>query len=174
MCWKNDLTLLIGWGNEVKVCEIRTRQARDPRDLPMKYVEISMLTPTTTCDELCLRYLSTNIDFFTAQMFKTDYYICGIAPFSDGNIVLLTYDDPVPDATVIWSILYPDMLTWFNLPHGCLQSKKVKNPRPHVRFVEPGMSQSHEKSNDALGIKGYEKYRCDLYALGRCTRADLL
>ena len=42
----------------------------------------------------------------------------------------------------------------------------VKNPRPHVRFVEPGMSRCNEKSNDALGIKGYEKYRCDLYALG--------
>lgn len=41
LCWKDDKTLLIGWGDKIKVCLIREREQIELRDLPDKYVEIS-------------------------------------------------------------------------------------------------------------------------------------
>ena len=40
-----------------------------------------------------LHSFSLLLIFFAAARFKTDYYVAGIAPSSDGNIVLLTYSE---------------------------------------------------------------------------------
>ncbi|ESO87990.1 hypothetical protein LOTGIDRAFT_126722, partial [Lottia gigantea] len=64
--WKDDRTLLIGWGDRIKICVVRDQVKKDARELPTRYVEI-----------VC--------------MFTTEFYICGIAPLED-NIVVLTYE----------------------------------------------------------------------------------
>eukprot|EP00058_Branchiostoma_floridae_P023305 XP_002608795.1 hypothetical protein BRAFLDRAFT_125598 [Branchiostoma floridae] len=63
MCWKDDTTLLIGWGDSIKVCKVKERDPHDVRDLPSRYVEIT-------------------------AMFKLDFYVCGIAPLGDQLVVL--------------------------------------------------------------------------------------
>uniref|UniRef100_A0A493TBV5 Vacuolar protein sorting-associated protein 41 homolog n=1 Tax=Anas platyrhynchos platyrhynchos TaxID=8840 RepID=A0A493TBV5_ANAPP len=40
LCWKDNLTLIIGWGNSVKICSVKERHASEMRDLPNRYVEI--------------------------------------------------------------------------------------------------------------------------------------
>ncbi|XP_067939569.1 vacuolar protein sorting-associated protein 41 homolog [Watersipora subatra] len=118
MCWRDESTLLIGYGNEVRVCEIKTRYTPDARDLPSKYAQIT-------------------------AMFKTDYFIAGIGPASDGNLVLLSYSESEVK----------------------VEGKRIVNPRPHVRLVQPCMDYCVEKSNDALDVRNYEMYGCNLYAL---------
>ena len=38
----------------------------------------------------------------------------------------------------------------------------------------PGMNNYEEKSNDALSIRNYRKYRCDLYGLGKFSYQESL
>ena len=40
MCWKDSSTLLIGYGNEVRICEIVQRDRHDVRELPSKFGQI--------------------------------------------------------------------------------------------------------------------------------------
>ncbi|XP_055277135.1 vacuolar protein sorting-associated protein 41 homolog isoform X2 [Moschus berezovskii] len=40
LCWKDDVTLIIGWGTSVKICSVKERHASEMRDLPSRYVEI--------------------------------------------------------------------------------------------------------------------------------------
>jgi hypothetical protein len=40
LCWKDETTLLIGWGDTIKMCSIKNRVMQDARDLPSRYVEI--------------------------------------------------------------------------------------------------------------------------------------
>ncbi|KAL8579065.1 hypothetical protein ACOMHN_036004 [Nucella lapillus] len=64
--WKDDRTLLVGWGDRVKVCMVKEQIQKEAHDLPRRYVEITAL-------------------------FQTDFYVCGIAPMGD-NLVILSYD----------------------------------------------------------------------------------
>ncbi|KAB7507228.1 Vacuolar protein sorting-associated protein 41-like protein [Armadillidium nasatum] len=70
ICWQNEYTLLIGWGDSVKVCRVRERTSESVKytdlDLPPYYVEI-------------------------VYMFVTDFYVCGIGPL-DQLVVVLTYN----------------------------------------------------------------------------------
>ena len=43
LCWKDDKTLLIGWGDMIKVCVVKERVDQEVRDLPNRYVEIGKL-----------------------------------------------------------------------------------------------------------------------------------
>lgn len=63
LCWKDNLTLIIGWGRSVKVCSVKERHANEIRDLPSRYVEIVF-------------------------QFDTDYYISGLAPLCDQLVIL--------------------------------------------------------------------------------------
>ncbi|XP_030887512.1 vacuolar protein sorting-associated protein 41 homolog [Leptonychotes weddellii] len=40
LCWKDSVTLIIGWGTSVKICSVKERHASEMRDLPSRYVEI--------------------------------------------------------------------------------------------------------------------------------------
>ncbi|KAK6166083.1 hypothetical protein SNE40_022857 [Patella caerulea] len=64
--WKDDRTLLIGWGDRVKICVVRDQVKKDARELPTRYVEI-------------------------VSMFTTEFFVCGIAPLED-NIIVLSYE----------------------------------------------------------------------------------
>ncbi|XP_075683045.1 vacuolar protein sorting-associated protein 41 homolog isoform X2 [Rhinoderma darwinii] len=61
--WKDNLTLVIGWGKSVKVCSVKERHASEVRDLPNRYVEI-------------------------VSQFDTEFFISGIAPLCDQFVML--------------------------------------------------------------------------------------
>ncbi|XP_069469381.1 vacuolar protein sorting-associated protein 41 homolog isoform X2 [Ambystoma mexicanum] len=63
LCWKDNLTLIIGWARSVKICSVKERHANEIRDLPSRYVEIVF-------------------------QFDTDYYISGLAPICDQLVIL--------------------------------------------------------------------------------------
>ncbi len=63
LCWENRETLLIGWGDWVKIGRIRT--VRTAQEHMMKEVHV------------------TNV-------FVTDFYICGIATFKE-HLILLAF-----------------------------------------------------------------------------------
>lgn len=70
-CWKDKRTLLIGWGNSIKVCLIKERSHEvlnetQLKELPWKYVEIT-------------------------SMFETDFVISGLAPFNSSLLTLSTH-----------------------------------------------------------------------------------
>ncbi|KAK7109649.1 hypothetical protein V1264_013653 [Littorina saxatilis] len=115
--WKDDRTLLVGWADRVKVCVVKEHRRQEAQDLPKRYVEI-------TC------------------MFKTDFYVCGIAPMGE-NLVILSYD-----------------LDGMQQEGGRMVCK-----RPHLQILDPGMHKHEEVSNDALSIRGFEEYRISDYHL---------
>ncbi|XP_072268322.1 vacuolar protein sorting-associated protein 41 homolog isoform X2 [Pyxicephalus adspersus] len=61
--WKDNLTLVIGWGKSVKICAVKERHPSEVRDLPNRYVEI-------------------------VSQFDTEYFISGIAPLCDQFVML--------------------------------------------------------------------------------------
>lgn len=64
LCWKDDITLLIGWADMVQICVVKERLIQRS-DLPPLVVEI-------------------------VARFKTDYYISGIA-YLKSDLVILSY-----------------------------------------------------------------------------------
>uniref|UniRef100_A0A8C4RPL1 Vacuolar protein sorting-associated protein 41 homolog n=1 Tax=Erpetoichthys calabaricus TaxID=27687 RepID=A0A8C4RPL1_ERPCA len=65
LCWKDNTTLIIGWGTSVKICIVKERDPTEMRDLPSRYVEI-------------------------VSAFDTEFFISGLAPLGD-QIVILYY-----------------------------------------------------------------------------------
>uniref|UniRef100_A0A5F8HDC8 VPS41 subunit of HOPS complex n=1 Tax=Monodelphis domestica TaxID=13616 RepID=A0A5F8HDC8_MONDO len=65
LCWKDNVTLIIGWGSSVKICSVKERHASEIRDLPNRYVEI-------------------------VSQFDMEFYISGLAPLCD-QLVVLSY-----------------------------------------------------------------------------------
>ncbi|XP_074658816.1 vacuolar protein sorting-associated protein 41 homolog [Tubulanus polymorphus] len=120
ICWKDDRTFMIGWADGIKTCVIKD-QANTIQDLPSRYVEI-------------------------VSQFKTDFYVCGLAPLND-NILALTYDETERTST-------SDTPTEDN-----------SSPRPHLRILAPEIVSYEELSNDALSIRGFNLYRCNDYHL---------
>ncbi|EEC05120.1 vacuolar protein-sorting protein, putative [Ixodes scapularis] len=121
LSWQEERTLLLGWADRVKVCLIKERDPKlvqqDPRqrDLPDNYVEI-------------------------VSMFKTDFYVCGLAALCSGSIVALTVLKSGEDVT--------------------------EGSRPQFRLIEPHMDDYVEQSSDILSIRGFRAYRCSDYRLG--------
>ncbi|XP_041737125.1 vacuolar protein sorting-associated protein 41 homolog [Coregonus clupeaformis] len=58
LCWKDNSTLIIGWGSTVKICAVKERDHTEMRDLPSRYVEI-------------------------VSAFETEFFISGLAPLAD-------------------------------------------------------------------------------------------
>uniref|UniRef100_V5H0C2 Vacuolar protein sorting-associated protein 41 homolog n=2 Tax=Ixodes ricinus TaxID=34613 RepID=V5H0C2_IXORI len=120
LSWQEERTLLLGWADRVKVCHIKERDPKlvqqDPRqrDLPDNYVEI-------------------------VSMFKTDFYVCGLAALCSGSIVALTVLKSGEDVT--------------------------EGSRPQFRLIEPHMDDYVEQSSDILSIRGFRAYRCSDYRL---------
>ncbi|KAM7322640.1 hypothetical protein ACRRTK_018145 [Alexandromys fortis] len=73
LCWKDPVTLIIGWGTSIKVCSVKERHASEMRDLPSRYVEI-------------------------VSQFETEFYISGLAPLCD-QLVVLSYVKEVSEKT---------------------------------------------------------------------------
>uniref|UniRef100_A0A8D1YQZ1 Vacuolar protein sorting-associated protein 41 homolog n=2 Tax=Sus scrofa TaxID=9823 RepID=A0A8D1YQZ1_PIG len=73
LCWKDSVTLIVGWGTSVKICSVKERHAGEMRDLPSRYVEI-------------------------VSQFETEFYISGLAPLWD-QLVVLSYVKEVSEKT---------------------------------------------------------------------------
>ncbi|XP_033639458.1 vacuolar protein sorting-associated protein 41 homolog isoform X2 [Asterias rubens] len=65
LCWKDNVTLLVGWANTVKICVVKERRQLEGKDMPNRYVEI-------------------------VSAFTTDFYVCGLAPMNS-DIVVIAY-----------------------------------------------------------------------------------
>ncbi|XP_043920775.1 vacuolar protein sorting-associated protein 41 homolog isoform X2 [Protopterus annectens] len=65
LCWKDSVTLIIGWGNSIKICSVKERHPNELRDLPSRYVEIVSAFET-----------------------EQNMYISGIAPLGDQLVIL--------------------------------------------------------------------------------------
>uniref|UniRef100_A0A671K832 Vacuolar protein sorting-associated protein 41 homolog n=1 Tax=Sinocyclocheilus anshuiensis TaxID=1608454 RepID=A0A671K832_9TELE len=63
LCWKDNTTLIIGWGSSVKICVVKERDPTEMRDLPSRYVEI-------------------------VSAFETEFFISGLAPLADQLVTL--------------------------------------------------------------------------------------
>uniref|UniRef100_A0A3Q3AWS8 Vacuolar protein sorting-associated protein 41 homolog n=1 Tax=Kryptolebias marmoratus TaxID=37003 RepID=A0A3Q3AWS8_KRYMA len=63
LCWKDDTTLIVGWGTSIKICVVKERNPTEIRDLPSRYVEI-------------------------VSAFETEFFICGLAPLVDQLVTL--------------------------------------------------------------------------------------
>ncbi|MBN3324662.1 VPS41 protein, partial [Atractosteus spatula] len=74
LCWKDNTTLIIGWGTSVKICAVKERDPTEMRDLPSRYVEI-------------------------VSAFETEFYISGLAPLAD-QLVVLYYVKEILDEQV--------------------------------------------------------------------------
>ncbi|CAM6096608.1 unnamed protein product [Calypogeia fissa] len=76
LVWQDDVVLLIGWANYVKIAAVRTKDARGQgwKGAGSKYVEI-------------------------VAVFQTEYYISGLAPYGD-SLVVLAYIPENADGSV--------------------------------------------------------------------------
>ncbi|XP_014884004.1 vacuolar protein sorting-associated protein 41 homolog isoform X1 [Poecilia latipinna] len=74
LCWKDDTTLIIGWGTSIKICVVKERKPTEMRDLPSRYVEI--------------------VDLSKVSAFETEFFICGLAPLADQLVTLFFVQDP--------------------------------------------------------------------------------
>ncbi|XP_072108209.1 vacuolar protein sorting-associated protein 41 homolog isoform X1 [Mobula birostris] len=70
LCWKDNLTLIIGWATSVKVCVVKERDPTDLRDLPNRYVEI-------------------------VSAFESEFYISGLAPLGERLVLLMYVKEPL-------------------------------------------------------------------------------
>uniref|UniRef100_A0A8C1XK74 Vacuolar protein sorting-associated protein 41 homolog n=1 Tax=Cyprinus carpio TaxID=7962 RepID=A0A8C1XK74_CYPCA len=68
LCWKDNTTLIIGWGSSVKICVVKERDPTEMRDLPSRYVEI-------------------------VSAFETEFFISGLAPLADQLVTLYYVKD---------------------------------------------------------------------------------
>ncbi|CAB1340653.1 unnamed protein product, partial [Coregonus sp. 'balchen'] len=63
LCWKDNSTLIVGWGSSIKICAVKERGHAELRDLPSRYVEI-------------------------VSAFETEFFISGLAPLADQLVTL--------------------------------------------------------------------------------------
>uniref|UniRef100_A0A3P8ZP99 Vacuolar protein sorting-associated protein 41 homolog n=1 Tax=Esox lucius TaxID=8010 RepID=A0A3P8ZP99_ESOLU len=63
LCWKDNTTLIVGWGSSIKICAVKERDHAEMRDLPSRYVEI-------------------------VSAFETEFFISGLAPLADQLVTL--------------------------------------------------------------------------------------
>nr|XP_009677728.1 PREDICTED: vacuolar protein sorting-associated protein 41 homolog isoform X3 [Struthio camelus australis] len=93
LCWKDNLTLIIGWGNSVKICSVKERHASEMRDLPNRYVEIVF-------------------------QFETEFHISGLAPLCD-QLVVLSYVKEISEKTEVECCARPRLDIVQPLPESC-------------------------------------------------------
>ncbi|KAG7524880.1 vacuolar protein sorting-associated protein 41-like [Solea senegalensis] len=63
LCWKDNTTLIVGWGTSIKICVVKERNPTEMRDLPSRYVEI-------------------------VSAFEMEFFISGLAPLADQLVTL--------------------------------------------------------------------------------------
>ncbi|XP_037029036.1 vacuolar protein sorting-associated protein 41 homolog [Bradysia coprophila] len=115
--WANSKTLLIGWVDTIRICVVRKRNSVEvsTRDLPGFIVD-----PIST--------------------FQTDFFVCGVAPLQENQIVVLGYPKERDE-----------------------ESNKAL--RPVLYVIEYKTSDYVEICTDSLSLRGYQEYKCNDYHL---------
>jgi len=133
LCWKDHQTLLIAWADYIQIGVVKVRN-QDRKPLGYGGGELPPL-----CVEL------TNV-------FKNDFFACGIAPFGS-ELVVLSYFAPQTDAS------------YQGKPHA---------QRPQLLILSPsGYYTCIETSTDALSIRGFEDYESNNYSLENVQEESL-
>ncbi|XP_038045222.1 LOW QUALITY PROTEIN: vacuolar protein sorting-associated protein 41 homolog [Patiria miniata] len=120
LCWKDNITLLVGWADTIKICVVKERRVLEGKDMPNRYVEI-------------------------VNFFKTDFYVCGLAPMLD-NLVVIAY------------------MTDEALAEDDEQDDEGAR-RPQLKILTALPDDYHVVSSDALSIRGFQEYRPSDYHL---------
>lgn len=84
--WSNSTTLLIGWVDTIRVCIVRKRNSVEvsSRGLPAYIVD-----PGIFFMPLVISRALTTISLVST--FQTDFFICGLAPLSNDQLIVLGY-----------------------------------------------------------------------------------
>ncbi|KAJ6662071.1 hypothetical protein lerEdw1_012918 [Lerista edwardsae] len=126
LCWKDNLTLIIGWGNSVKICSVKERHASEMRDLPSRYVEI-------------------------VSQFNTEFYISGVAPLCD-QLVILSYVKEISEKTAAQPRT-PRSYLWRTANKGskALRCHRARQPGGSVASIPAILAaQEPDDNNDAF------------------------
>ncbi|KAH8354569.1 hypothetical protein KR084_012331, partial [Drosophila pseudotakahashii] len=115
--WSNEYTLLIGWVDTIRICVIRKRNSVETSvsNLPGYIVD-----PVST--------------------FQTTFYICGLAPLTATQLVVLGYRKE--------------------------RSSSFKALRPVLCVIEYKVNSCEEICTDSLTLRGFEEYTVNDYSLG--------
>ncbi|XP_046388340.1 vacuolar protein sorting-associated protein 41 homolog [Ischnura elegans] len=144
LCWRDDHTLLVGWVDTVCVCVVRKRKEDELRASISPLSPAAMTSYAEVLPELAVEPVWT---------FRTDFFICGIGPLGENQLVLLGFPkEPGEDG---------------------------KSQRPQVHVVEPKSAvwptcqdgpnpggEGHVKvSSDSLSMQQYSECKCNDYHL---------
>ncbi|XP_065557779.1 vacuolar protein sorting-associated protein 41 homolog isoform X2 [Artemia franciscana] len=103
--WRDDLTLVVGWGTEVKVCRVRKRYDTDieSRELPNFLVEI-------------------------LSMFVAEFTVCGLGHIGDQLTILSSSPDGTENPVLRTVEYHPESYTETSLVEWPLQEKANYTP----------------------------------------------
>ncbi|TMS08967.1 Vacuolar protein sorting-associated protein 41-like protein [Larimichthys crocea] len=95
LCWKDNATLIVGWGTSIKICVVKERNPTEMRDLPSRYVEI-------------------------VSAFETEFFISGLAPLADQLVTLYFVKENSDHMCRTRSFVHGHVSTSFQpLPESC-------------------------------------------------------
>ena len=133
LCWKDNTTLLIAWADYIQIGVVKERV----QDRKLQGFGAGELLPL--CVEL------TNV-------FKNDFFACGIAPFGSELVVL----------------------SYFGHHANTGQQERGLAERPQLLVLSPlGYDNYIETSTDALSIRGFEEYQSNNYSLENVQEESL-
>lgn len=119
LIWETNRDLIVGWADCVKIARVYVRQ-RQIEGYPSRHVEI-------------------------VAMFRTDFFISGIAPFGKDLAILAYSEEITPDGQI---------------PVGL---------RPELRIIS---REGEETSSDSLTIHDFDKYKANDYRLAHLADDD--
>ncbi|KNC77974.1 hypothetical protein SARC_09577 [Sphaeroforma arctica JP610] len=126
LCWRDDHTFVIGWADSIRVAAIKAKVTGDSRATTGMFVEI-------------------------IGMFRTEYWVCGVAPYLSDSLVVLAYipeEEVDPSEDNDEGVIEGDVLQ-----HGTARKPEL---------VITSLS-NEETSSDALSIVNYEQYIANDY-----------
>ncbi|KAJ1675583.1 Vacuolar protein sorting-associated protein 41, partial [Spiromyces aspiralis] len=146
--WKDDTTLLVGWGNFVQVVSVSLpAPSSSTFTAAMTMVSASTVSSSTSGD------LAEPVQVTT--VFRTDFVVCGISLYRDMFLVL-SYDTDLlnagPEAEGLSRVT----------DHSGESSYTKEASPPELRIINNNLE---EVSSDMLTIDGYALYQANDYAL---------
>eukprot|EP01012_Entosiphon_sulcatum_P025382 TRINITY_DN306_c1_g2_i1.p1 TRINITY_DN306_c1_g2~~TRINITY_DN306_c1_g2_i1.p1 ORF type:complete len:938 (-),score=231.64 TRINITY_DN306_c1_g2_i1:71-2587(-) len=128
LCWENDNTLIVAWGNWVRLCTIKERP---------QYERVAEPTLPARCGEITFR-------------FETDFCISGVAPYG-GNLLVLAYDEDIsaPD-----QLLTPQQKHAKRFTKA--QAKNQTAPRPELRNMQRNGEDISSDALNIRGFEGFK------------------
>ncbi|KAL3690864.1 hypothetical protein R1sor_004515 [Riccia sorocarpa] len=152
LIWQDDALLVIGWANCVKVAAVRTGDGRQG---------------SAAGNVLGLGWKgsagSGNKYVDIVAIINTDYFISGLAPYSDDALVVLAYIPETETAAQVEATAVVADAAGTSPPATIAPAKQGHAQRPEVRIVT---WKNEELATDALSIHGYEHYKAKDYVLG--------